>query len=166
VIRGDRIIAAHVTLPLADNFGSRQHLGHRHKAALGITEQTDAIAVIISEETGNISVGNDGELIQRLSRDKLRDVLMSLLLPSLLPQNQNHPVTRMGRVTQRIFSGWQQPDFKELTNGEAKAKPPMRSESDNKIALSSKAKKNGASSTGRSYTLDENGKNNRHHLKD
>ncbi len=107
IIRGDLIVAAHVTLPLSENFGSHQHLGHRHKAALGITEETDAIAVIVSEETGNISVGNNGELLQRLSKEKLSEVLISLLQPSLSPEHLRQSQTKMGRVTHLIRHGLQ-----------------------------------------------------------
>lgn len=103
VIQGDRIVAAHVTLPLAEDFGARHHLGHRHKAALGITEETDAIAVIVSEETGNISVANGGQLLQRLTKDKLRQVLISLLDPSLLQEKQKSR-NKISQVTNRLTS--------------------------------------------------------------
>lgn len=106
IIRGDRIVAAHVTLPLADDFGSRHHLGHRHKAAVGITEQTDAIAVIVSEETGSISVANNGELLRRLTKGKLRDILISLLLPTLLNERQKQTQSRVRKVTRRIASSF------------------------------------------------------------
>ena len=107
IIHGSRLVAAHVTLPLADSYGSRHHLGHRHKAALGITEETDAIAVIVSEETGNISVANNGELLQHLTKLKLRELLTSLLQPSLLPENKRQSQTRAGWVRQRIRNGLQ-----------------------------------------------------------
>ena len=84
VIRGDRIVAAAVVLPLAENFsgfGNGEPRGHgtRHRAAVGMTEQSDAIAIVVSEETGTISIAHDGRLISNLSADRLRRLLMSLL---------------------------------------------------------------------------------------
>ncbi len=70
VIRGDRVIAASCELPLAGELrGGVRGLGTRHRAAVGITEQTDALAVVVSEETGEISVAQSGRL-DRLGRDE------------------------------------------------------------------------------------------------
>jgi diadenylate cyclase len=63
VVRDGRIVAASVVLPLSDNTAATSQLGTRHRAALGITEQSDAIAVVVSEETGQISVAENGRLI-------------------------------------------------------------------------------------------------------
>ena len=75
VVRGDRIVAARVVLPLAEQVPVHGHLGTRHRAALGITEQTDAVTIVVSEETGVISVAHNGRMIRRLGRDRLRNVL-------------------------------------------------------------------------------------------
>lgn len=76
VIIGDRKIkAAACFLPLSQNEGISTELGTRHRAGIGITESTDAVVVIVSEETGKISVAIDGELSRNMSEDKLTNVL-------------------------------------------------------------------------------------------
>lgn len=79
VIRGDRIVAANCLLPLSESRNIDRNLSSRHRAALGISEETDAIAVIISEETRAISLAVDGNLIQNLSPAELRTNLISLI---------------------------------------------------------------------------------------
>ncbi|MCC6704400.1 MAG: TIGR00159 family protein [Thermomicrobiales bacterium] len=79
LIRGDRIVAASVVLPLTDNVSAEGQLGTRHRAGIGVTEDSDALAVIVSEETGQISVAHNGRLIRNLDQDRLRRVLRSLL---------------------------------------------------------------------------------------
>ena len=79
VVRGDRIVAASVVLPLTDNISATGQLGTRHRAAIGITEESDALAVVVSEETGQIAVAHNGRLIRNLDQDRLRRVLRSLL---------------------------------------------------------------------------------------
>ena len=79
VIRGDRIVAANCLLPLSESRKIDRNLSSRHRAALGISEETDAIAVIISEETRAISLAVDGKLIQNLSPAELRTNLISLM---------------------------------------------------------------------------------------
>jgi uncharacterized protein (TIGR00159 family) len=75
IIRGDRVLAAKVVLPSSENVASGAALGTRHRAALGITEQTDAIAVVVSEETGKISIASNGMLRRGLTGDNLRRML-------------------------------------------------------------------------------------------
>jgi diadenylate cyclase len=79
VLRGNRVVAAGVTLPLSDNTLPGE-LGTRHRAGLGITEQTDAVSVIVSEETGRISVAAEGRMHTRLDEQRLRALLERLLL--------------------------------------------------------------------------------------
>lgn len=78
VIRGDRVAAAGCLLPLSSNTVDYQ-LGTRHRAALGITEQTDAVCVVVSEETGVISLANNGRLVRNLDEGKLTRVLSILM---------------------------------------------------------------------------------------
>jgi diadenylate cyclase len=75
IIEGDRIIAAKCVLPLTDNVGSGAQMGTRHRAAIGITEVTDAIAIVVSEESGRISVATNGKLVRGLTGERLRRVL-------------------------------------------------------------------------------------------
>ena len=79
IIRGDKIVAANCLLPLSQSSTLDRALGSRHRAALGITEETDAIAVVVSEETRAISIAVDGKLIQNLSPAQLRTNLISLM---------------------------------------------------------------------------------------
>lgn len=78
IIRGDRLTAAGCTLPLS-NVQMEGHLGTRHRAAIGLTERTDAVVVIVSEETGAISIATNGSLKTRLDERQLRDMLNGLL---------------------------------------------------------------------------------------
>jgi diadenylate cyclase len=79
VLRDDRIVAASCVLPLANELPeSDRQLGTRHRAALGITESTDAVAIVVSEETGNISVARDGSLHQVASPQALKEYLLSI----------------------------------------------------------------------------------------
>jgi len=75
VIQGDRIVAAGVQFPLADGDSIPQELGSRHRAAIGLSQETDALILIVSEETGTISTAERGELTRGLSADDLRPVL-------------------------------------------------------------------------------------------
>ncbi|HET9014595.1 MAG TPA: diadenylate cyclase CdaA [Thermomicrobiaceae bacterium] len=79
IIRFDRILAAGCVLPLSDNVATGGQLGTRHRAGMGITEVSDAVAVIVSEETGQISVANNGRLYRNLDPERLRRVLRTLL---------------------------------------------------------------------------------------
>lgn len=75
IIRQGRIIAAGCVLPLSTVDGGDRHLGTRHRAALGVTETSDAIAVVVSEETGIISIAHNGRIIRRLDEKRLIRVL-------------------------------------------------------------------------------------------
>ncbi len=80
IIRKDRIYRAGAFLPLSLNPNLPQTVGTRHRAAIGITEETDAVAVVVSEETGNVSVSYGGKLIKNLDPQKLKKVLKGLLI--------------------------------------------------------------------------------------
>src|SRR5919197_935162 len=77
IIHADRVVAAAVVLPLARS-ATVEHMGTRHRAAIGITEMSDAIAVVVSEETGTISLANAGRMVRNLSEPRLRKVLSIL----------------------------------------------------------------------------------------
>jgi len=78
VIRAKRLMAAGCYLPLTDAILPSKELGTRHRAAIGITEQTDALAIVVSEETGIISLSYNGKLVRNLNRKSLKDVLLNL----------------------------------------------------------------------------------------
>lgn len=97
IISGETILAARCILPLADVRGDEGHLGMRHRAALGVTQELDAISVVISEETGQISVAADGRFIERgLDETQLAEVLKDLLLSEEIPLHQEG-LLRKGR---------------------------------------------------------------------
>jgi diadenylate cyclase len=80
IIRGDRVAAAGCFLPLTQNNGLQKDLGTRHRAALGLSEVSDALIIIISEETGVISAARNGELTRFLDEKSLRDLLKNEIL--------------------------------------------------------------------------------------
>ena len=75
IIRGDRIVAATCYLPLSDNSNLNKALGTRHRAGVGISEVTDSMTIIVSEETGRVSVAVGGELIHDIDADSLKNKL-------------------------------------------------------------------------------------------
>jgi len=81
ILGGDRITAAACVMPLSAsgvlNSSPERQMGLRHRAALGISEASDAIAVVVSEETGSISLAHRGRILRRISADKLENVLMA-----------------------------------------------------------------------------------------
>ncbi len=80
VVRGDKIVAASVQFPLADADDTHgRHLGTRHRAAVGLARSTDALVVVVSEETGNISLADGGEFKRGLAPEALRQELIKRL---------------------------------------------------------------------------------------
>ncbi len=84
IIRGDRIISAASVLPLTNRDLADNSLGTRHRAAVGITEQNDALAIVVSEETGIISVARSGRIARRLDSQRLRTILGTFHKPRRL----------------------------------------------------------------------------------
>lgn len=84
IIRGDRIVSAACVLPLTNRDLSDSSLGTRHRAAVGITEQNDALAIVVSEETGIISVARGGRIARRLDTQRLRTILGAFHKPRRL----------------------------------------------------------------------------------
>ena len=80
IVRRDRIIAASCLFPLSDNPNFSKIIGTRHRAALGLTEQTDAVVIMVSEETGEISVAAEGRFIPIVNRERLVNILKNLLM--------------------------------------------------------------------------------------
>jgi diadenylate cyclase len=82
IVRGDEIVAAGVMLPLAERDASMEQYGTRHRAALGVTEQTDALAIVVSEESGTISLAVGSRIFRDLDESELRQRLYDLLAPA------------------------------------------------------------------------------------
>jgi len=78
VIRGDRIVAAACLFPLSENPNIETGLGTRHRAAIGVTEESDAVVIVVSEQTGDISVAEKGFLKRRVDDKTLRAVLQAV----------------------------------------------------------------------------------------
>ena len=78
IIRGDRIVAATCYMPLSDNMTISKELGTRHRAALGISEVTDTMTLVVSEETGAVSIAIAGELFRNIDADYLKSKLTFL----------------------------------------------------------------------------------------
>ena len=83
IIKDDRIKAAACFLPLTDNTGVSKELGTRHRAALGISERSDSLSIVVSEETGAISIAENGSISRYLDSKTLRQILTDMYKPKL-----------------------------------------------------------------------------------
>lgn len=81
IIQGDRITCAGAIFPTSSSSKINRHLGTRHRAALGLSEETDAICIVVSEETGRVSIALKGEMLYNLSLDDVRMMLIDELRP-------------------------------------------------------------------------------------
>jgi diadenylate cyclase len=100
IIRGDRVVSAGCVLPLSETIQTGHQFGTRHRAAMGITSKTDALAIVVSEETGQISIANNGRLVRNLDDQKLRRILPMLIksgtsegIPQLLRLRVSSPTS-------------------------------------------------------------------------
>ncbi len=87
ITRGDQIIASSCLFPLSENPNFSKIIGTRHRAALGLTEQTDAVVVMASEETGEVSVAADGRFIPVVNKERLFNILKDLMVPPVKEKN-------------------------------------------------------------------------------
>jgi diadenylate cyclase len=100
IICEDEIVAAACVLPLASDMPDRQ-LGLRHRAAVGVTEETDAISIVVSEETGVISIAHNARMIRRLDVKRLGNILQAFYKPRL-PRALPRWLHWVGRLTSRV----------------------------------------------------------------
>ena len=98
VIRGNRMIAAGCLLRLTENRSLSTELGTRHRAALGLSEQCDAVVVIVSEETGIVSIAENGHITRRLNSEQLKNRLRPLL-------TKDDPTLKMKDI-KNVFDAW------------------------------------------------------------
>ena len=89
VVREGRLYAAGCILPLTQNSSLDSELGTRHRAAIGMSEHSDAVVVVVSEETGYVSVAKNGELIRNVTNGNLREILLSELVVSKEKSNND-----------------------------------------------------------------------------
>lgn len=94
IIRGNRIVSATCYLPLSDNMQISKELGTRHRAGMGISEVTDSLTIIVSEETGHVSVAYEGQLYRNLDANGLREKLLMI-------QNKDQEEKK-----HRLWKGW------------------------------------------------------------
>lgn len=87
IIRGDRIASAACIFPLTRRQDLNKSLGTRHRAAIGLSEETDAVIVAVSEETGSVSYAHKGQFVRGLTLEELRAFLSSVLLATGKPRN-------------------------------------------------------------------------------
>ncbi len=89
IIRGDRIVAATCYLPLSDNKHLSKDMGTRHRAAIGITEVSDCLVIVVSEETGKISIASDGKITRNVDSDKIRKELAAIQKKVVIDPRKN-----------------------------------------------------------------------------
>ncbi len=99
IVRRNRIVAATCYLPLSDNMNLDKHLGTRHRAAVGMSEVSDSLVVIVSEETGNISIAEAGKLTTAITIDELRMYLNELRIENTIEMKTSY--------IKRMFKGGQ-----------------------------------------------------------
>ncbi len=97
LVRGDRIVSATCYLPLTDSTILSKDLGTRHRAAVGASEASDALVIVVSEETGKVSVAKEGRLIRDVSREGLSDILRHLQDPDSKFKDSEKLLARVGR---------------------------------------------------------------------
>ena len=95
ILRGDRVVSATCYLPLSDSLSLSKELGTRHRAAVGISEVSDSLTIIVSEETGNVSIALRGQIYRNVDADFLKEKLQYM-------QSRNHEVTRMELLKRRF----------------------------------------------------------------
>ena len=98
IVRGDRVVSATCYLPLSDSMTLSKDLGTRHRAAVGISEVSDSLTIVVSEETGKVSIAMRGQIYRNVNADFLRGKLKYL-------QNRNQQMTKLGLLKRRFMNG-------------------------------------------------------------
>ncbi|MDO4272806.1 MAG: diadenylate cyclase CdaA [Eubacteriales bacterium] len=104
IVRGNRIVSATCYLPLSDNMELSKQLGTRHRAGVGISEVSDSLTIIVSEETGQISVAQNGKLTRSLTSAQLRDILVKVQNKKVIDNNKLRHLLK-GRVKHEEKTG-------------------------------------------------------------
>ena len=102
VISGNKIAAAACVLPLADDKDIAKELGTRHRAAIGISKEADSIVVVVSEETGKISVAKDGTLIADVREDVLKKILISNIVTKRFATEKEERKNKLKEIKQKL----------------------------------------------------------------
>ena len=109
IIRGNRIVAASCILPLSDSPGIGTMIHTRHKAAVGVTEQSDAVVMVVSEETGTISVSTEGRLMRGLTPEQLKTKLLSLFQAGTELGARSHLRRKVSTALSKVWTGGDTP---------------------------------------------------------
>ena len=113
IIAGNKIAAAACVLPLADDKDIAKELGTRHRAAIGISKESDSIVVVISEETGKISVAKDGTLIADVREDVLKKILISNIVTKRFTVERKERKDRLKKLKEETKKERKQEENKE-----------------------------------------------------
>lgn len=97
IVRGDRIVAATCYLPLSENMGLSKQLGTRHRAAVGMSEVSDALIIVVSEETGKVSYAMGGHITRSVSKEQLREQLVQLQVRAKAETGNKKFILKKGR---------------------------------------------------------------------
>ena len=113
VISGNKIAAAACVLPLADDKDIAKELGTRHRAAIGISKESDSIVVVISEETGKISIAKDGTLIADVSEDALKKILITNVVTKRFAVEKRERRNKIKEIREKLRKEKQEEKAKE-----------------------------------------------------
>ncbi len=102
VISDNKIMASACMLPLASDKDIAKELGTRHRAAIGISKESDSIAVVVSEETGKISVAKDGTLIADIKEEALKRILIKHVVTKRMQQNEKKEIKFVNKIKEKI----------------------------------------------------------------
>ena len=102
VFSNNKVAAAACVLPLADDTDIAKELGTRHRAAIGISKESDSIVVVVSEETGKISVAKDGTLIADVKEDSLKKILISNIVTKRFTQKRTSKENKFEKLRQKL----------------------------------------------------------------
>lgn len=102
VISGNKIASAACVLPLADDNDISKDLGTRHRAAIGVSKESDSIVVVVSEETGKISVAKDGTLIADVREDVLKKILISNIVTKRFATEKKERKNKLNEIRKKI----------------------------------------------------------------
>ena len=114
IISNNKIAAAACVLPLADDKDIAKELGTRHRAAIGISKESDSIVVVVSEETGKMSVAKDGTLIADVREDVLKKILISNVVTKRFAVEKKERASQLKKIRERIRNNKKQEEVKDV----------------------------------------------------
>lgn len=116
VISGNKIAAAACVLPLAEDTDIAKELGTRHRAAIGISKESDSIVVIVSEETGKISIAKDGTLIADVSQEALKKILITNVVTKRFTTEKSQRKNRIKEFKEKLSKQKDKQNINQINN--------------------------------------------------